>query len=66
MLFASRIYFARWLWHLGDFYNIFLPNISEDQTSPIIGGRTPGTVQYGKYGASYCITSTKSLDEGLR
>ena len=25
------IYFARGFWHLGNFCNIFLPNISEDQ-----------------------------------
>ena len=31
MLFSSRIYLARGPWHLGNFCNIFLPNISEDQ-----------------------------------
>ena len=31
MLFLGRIYIARGPWHLGDFCNIFLPNISEDQ-----------------------------------
>ena len=31
MLFPSRIYIARGPWYLGDFSNIFLPNISEDQ-----------------------------------
>ena len=31
MLFPGRIYIARCLWQLGDFCNIFLPNISEDQ-----------------------------------
>ena len=31
MLFPGRIYIARGPWHLGDFCNIFLPNISEDQ-----------------------------------
>ena len=30
------IYFARGFWHLGDFCNIFLPNISEDQKNPTI------------------------------
>ena len=31
MLFLGRIYIARGPWHLGDFGNIFLPNISENQ-----------------------------------
>ena len=28
---AGRIYFALGPWHLGDFRNIFLPNIGEEQ-----------------------------------
>ena len=36
MLFLGRVYNARGLWHLGDFCDIFLPNISKDQTSPTI------------------------------
>ena len=63
MFFPVRIYIARGPWHVRDFCNIFLPNISEDQKSPTIWTRGPGTVPYGKYGASYCITFTKSLDE---
>ena len=66
MLFPSRIYIARGLWLFGDFRNIFLPNISEDQKSPSIWARGPGTVPHGEYGAGYCITFIKSLDEGLR
>ena len=66
MLFQGRIYIARCLLHLGDFCNIFLPNINEDQKSLTIWGRAPGAVQYGKSGAGYFITSIKSLDEGLR
>ena len=31
MLFPGRIYIARGPWHLGDFCNIFQPNINEDQ-----------------------------------
>ena len=31
MLLPSRIYFALGPWHVGDFRNIFLPNIGEDQ-----------------------------------
>ena len=56
MLFPGRIYIARCLWHLGDFRNIFLPNISEDQKSPTIWGRGPGIVPYGKSGAIYFIS----------
>ena len=63
MLFPGRIYIVRGHWHLRDFCNIFLPNISEDQKSPIIWARGAGTVPYGKYGAGYFITFIKSLDE---
>ena len=31
MLLPGRIYFALGPWHFGDFCNIFLPNIGEDQ-----------------------------------
>ena len=31
MLFQGRIYIARGPWYFGDFCNIFLPNIDEDQ-----------------------------------
>ena len=31
MLFPSRIYIARGRWHFGDFRNILLPNIGEEQ-----------------------------------
>ena len=63
MLFPGRIYIARIPWHLGDFCNIFLPNIYKDQKSPTIRGQGPGAEPYGKYGAGYCITLVKSLDE---
>ena len=62
MLFLGRIYIARGPWHLGDFCNIFLPNVSEDQKSPTIVGQGPGTEPYGKYGAGYCIKFIESLD----
>ena len=32
MLLPDRIYIALGHWHFGDFRNIFLPNIGEDQT----------------------------------
>ena len=31
MLFQGRIYIARGPWYFGDFCNIFLPNLGEDQ-----------------------------------
>ena len=31
MLLSGQIYIALGPWHLGDFCNIFLPNIGEDQ-----------------------------------
>ena len=66
MLFLGRIYIARGPWQLGDVCNIFQPKISEDQKKPYNLSAGPGAVQYGKYGAGYCITFIKSLDEGLR
>ena len=66
MLFPGRVYNALGPWHLGDFCNIFLPNISEDQKSTTIWALGPGTVPYGKDDTGYCITFIKSLDEGLR
>ena len=66
MLFPGRIYIGRGPWHLRDFRNIFLPNISEEQKSPTICARGSGTVPYGKHVTGYCITFIKSLDEGLR
>ena len=66
MLFLGRIYIARGPWLLGDFCNIFLPNISEDQKSPTIWALGHGAVPYGKSGAGYCITFVESLDEDLR
>ena len=59
MLFPGRIYIAPGPWRLEDFCNIFLPNISEDQKSPTIWVRGPGTVPHGKYGAGYCICLQK-------
>ena len=54
------------LWHVGDFRNIFLPNIGENQKKVFPSERgTPGTVTYGKSGPGYCITFIKILDEGL-
>ena len=41
MLFPGRIYIARVPWHLRDFFNIFLPNISEDQKKSFYLGAGP-------------------------
>ena len=53
----------------GDFRNIFLPEIGQDQKNSchLRAGPLAGAVPYyGKSGPSYCITFTKRLDEGLR
>ena len=66
MLFPGWIYIARGLWHLSDFCNIVQRNTNKDRKNFTIWVRGYGTVPYGKYGAGYCITLIKSLDEGLR
>ena len=63
MLFSVRIYIARGPWHVRDFCNISLPNIREERKSPTIWARGPGTEPYDKYGAGYCNTFIKILDE---
>ena len=53
MLLPGRIYIALGPWHFGDFRNIFLPDIGEDQkkscdlTAGPLGGTAP---YYGKSG----------------
>ena len=62
-------YIERGPWHFGDFRNIFLPNIGEDQKKSYHLSVRPlaGTVPYyGKSGPSFCITYVKRLDEGLK
>ena len=44
MLFPGRIYIALGPWHFGDFCNIFLPNIGEDQKNLTISARGPWLV----------------------
>ena len=39
MLFLGRIYIARGPWHLGNFCNIFLPNVNEDQKKSYLSER---------------------------
>ena len=39
MLFPGRIYTARGPWHLGNFGNIFLPNISKNQKKVLLSER---------------------------
>ena len=56
-------------WHFGDFCNIFLPNIGEDQKTShhLSAGPLAGIVPcYDKSDPGYCITLIKRLDEGLR
>ena len=49
MLFPGRIFIARGPWHFGDYRNIFLPNIGEDQKKVLPSERgAPGTVPRGK------------------
>ena len=53
MLFPGRIYIALGPWHFGDFCNIFMPNIGEDQKKPydFSSGLLAGTALcYGKSG----------------
>ena len=49
---AGRIYIALGSWHLGDFCEIFLPNIGEDQRKSydLSAGLLVGTAPY--YGKS--------------
>ena len=51
-VFTSRIYIVLSPWHFGDFCNIFLPNVGEDQKkfSDLSAGRLAGTMSY--YGKS--------------
>ena len=63
----GRIYIVRGPWHFGDFRNIFVPNIGEDQENVLPSERgAPSTASYGKSCPDYCITFIKSLDEGPR
>ena len=52
MLLPGRIYIALSTWHFGDFRNIFLPNIGEDQkmSYDLRAGPLAGTASY--YGKS--------------
>ena len=56
MLLPGRIYIALGLWYFGDFRNIFLPNIGEDQKKSYDFSAVPlaGTAPYyGKSGPHY-------------
>ena len=69
MLLPGRIYIAFGPWHFGDFRNIFLPNIGEDQKKSydFSSGPLAGTaLYYGKSGPDLCITFIERLDVGLR
>ena len=69
MLLPDRIYIAPGPRHFGDFWNIFLPNIGEDQKNLTILARgllAGTTLYYGKSGPDKCITVIKRLDVGLK
>ena len=47
-------------WYFGDFRNIFLPIIGEDQINVLPSERrAPGSVPFGKFGLGYCIMFIK-------
>ena len=53
MLLPGRIYIALGPWHWGDFCNVFLPNIGEDQRKSYdfsLGPLAGIASYYGKYG----------------
>ena len=60
MLLPGRIYIALGPWHLGDFRNIFLPNIGEGQKKSynFSPGAVAGTASY--YGKSALINALRS------
>ena len=69
MLLPDSIYIARGSWHFGNFCNIFLPIIGEDQKKShhLNAGPLASTVPYyDKFSPSYCITFIKRLGEGMK
>ena len=53
MLLSGRIYITLGPWHFGDFRNIFLLNVGEDQTKALrfqLGARAGTASCYGKSG----------------
>ena len=59
---SGGIYIAWDPWFYGDFCNIFLPNIGEDQINALASERrAPGAVPYGKSGPGYCIMFIKKV-----
>ena len=60
MLLPGRIYLALGPWHFGDFRNIFLPNIGEDQNKSYDFSSEPlaGTASY--YGKSALVNALRS------
>ena len=67
MLLPGRIYIARGPLALRGFLQHLLAKYKRRPKKVLLSERGgPGTVPYDKYGAGYCITSIKRLDEGLR
>ena len=57
---SDRICITWGPWYFGDFRNIFLPNIGEDQINVLSSERKAlGTVPYGKSSPGYCIMFKK-------
>ena len=64
LLHGQHLHCAGALDTLGDFHNIFLPNIGEDQKKSrrLSAGPLAGTVPYyGKSGPGYCLTFMKKI-----
>ena len=58
---------ARDFWYFGNYCNIFLPNIGEDQKKVLPSERrAPGTVPHCRPGPGHCVTFIKRLNECLR
>ena len=66
MLFPGRIYIARGPCTKRIFATSFCQIYVKTKNSPTIWAWGPGTVPHTKYGAGFCTTFIKSLDEGLR
>ena len=62
MLLPGRIFIAGGPCHFGDFCNIFLPNVGEDQKKVSSSEReAPGNVPfYGKSGLSFALRTEKA------
>ena len=62
MLLPGRIYIALGPWHLGDFCNIFLPNVGEDhkKSQDFSAGPLAGTAPYCGNSGLYLVNVLRS------